>query len=268
MANIEIDANIVAANADLYKESLIRLKPTVLQIEKNISDYARGKWNFGPDPNYVVFRMMELSLGYLRRIEELITAARHMQKLNLVVAGTIVGRAIIETSAMCAYYELRMNKHLENNDYDSLESDFLRFYSGSKIAKEGTQAINVLTAIDRTSENLSKEHEKLITENLHLIEYDIATDMKNYKDNSSLRSTYNKLSEVSHPNGLGTHVLYPFIASNESKFVYDYFEMMIELSIMEARHAANSFERMIETPSKFAQIFPDIKNFKSISEIL
>ena len=80
-------------------------------------------------------------------------------------------------------------------------------------------------------------------------------------DLASLLQTYDKLSEISHPNGLGTQYLYPATDAPSNAKVVSYYRYMIGMAIWQSHHLLVALDQMTTFPERFVATFPDRVQF-------
>jgi hypothetical protein len=116
---------------------------------------------------------------------------------------------LVETIAMGRYFIEKMDKSVATGDFTKLESQFFRFYAGSKLGDARINSVHVNDAL-RDLEDADLRYLSYLVEKYPPLWDALGSDpVKAFRERASLLQTYDKLSEISHPNGLGTHYLYP-----------------------------------------------------------
>lgn len=95
-----------------------------------------------------------------------------------LISGKLLARGLLETSAMLAYLNLKIEKFIETKDIKEFDSRLMQLLVGSRIHEEPT-SINIMTAI----ESVGKQ----------------CVDLKGFKD------YFETLCEFAHPNFSGTN---------------------------------------------------------------
>ncbi len=133
-------------------------------------------------------KVVSLREVLLYRITELSSATFELIKSEKPIAAVILARAQFETIVLWLFLLDKIEKICERNAlHDNFDSEIMRLLFGGKIDNSPEQAYNILTIMDK----MSNEYPKL-------------------------RELYNKLSEFAHPNHIGTHGYYARI--DESNF--------------------------------------------------
>ena len=196
----------------------------IAQVERDLRFLAEKPIDISFDPKGTpLFSMMELARSYPRRCVDLGDAIRSLIATNRIIPATIVGRALIETIAMGCLYSHDMEQKIATKDPDRLELRLQRFYMGIK--GEKVKPVHVMDAL-RHLDKLDAAYLKFLDgkygmftrfiENLKASGDHVGGE--SFDEAVSVMKNYDFLSEVCHPNGIGTQFLYPD-ASNETEEV-------------------------------------------------
>ena len=208
-----------------------------------------------------LFSMMELAYSYARRCVDLADAIRLLLARNQVVPAAILGRALIETVAMGCLYLHNMSELIAAKDHDRLESKLAQFYAGIK--GQNIKPVHVLDAMRHLNridaayvEYLDRKY-GVFTRFMEMLRASGEDVDESFGEAASVIRTYDRLSEVSHPNGTGTQFLFPD-ESNETKTVT---AARIGLrgaslaAIWHGRHLVAALEQQADLPERYRSEF-------------
>lgn len=210
----------VMKNADITG---IQLKRAV-QIVSDLKSYSKEKISFEFDPAGTdLFSIMELRLSYSRRCLALIESITFLLHKNQIVPAAILSRAMIETVAMGCYYLHEINRLIDSGSSEQLKKKFERFFAGMTNGK--IKPIHVNDAL-RHLEEVEGKYVTYLDNKFKifssLIKSGVAKSENKAEETvsslTSLLKTYDTLSEITHPNGLGVQLLFPD-HSNENEMV-------------------------------------------------
>lgn len=229
-----------------------RLKVIIAEIAR----WSAQRWTYEDAPNLVVYSIVELAYSYPKRAHDLIESMRSLMQTDRVVPAVILARALVETIAMGRFFTERMDKCLQEADYPKLEANFLRFYAGSKLGEATIKPVHVHDAL-RELEKIDLGYlVYLIGKHPHLWTMAGPDPKQAFKDSASLLKIYDKLSEISHPNGLGTQYLYPAADAPDNKKIKAHYRYLTGAAIWQALHLLASLERMKTFADRFVSTFP------------
>jgi len=233
------------------------------QIERDIAAWAKKTIEVKFDYSGThLFSMMELAHSYAKRCDDLVGSIRHLLSQNRIVAATIVGRALIETIATGCFYVYEMHRLIELGDRNRVDDRLRRFYAGVK--GQSVEPVHVMDAM--------RHLEKIDGEYITYLDgkYGIFTRMidqlRPAGESGSRESpcevlsamrNYDELSEVCHPNGIGTQFLYPD-QSNETETVMkarERFRSAAITSIWQCHHLLKALIRADELPECYKRKF-------------
>ena len=205
--------------------------------------------------------MMELAHSYARRFVDLADAIRLLLAKNHIVPAVVLGRAFIETVAMGCLYLHDMGKLIAAKDQDRLESKLARFYAGVKGQKVNpVHVMDAMRHLDKVDaayvEYLDRKYE-VFTRFMEMLKVPGEDVDESFGEILSVVRTYDRLSEVSHPNGTGTQFLFPD-ASNETEAVAaarTRFRGAALTAIWHGRHLVAALEQRADLPERYRTEF-------------
>jgi hypothetical protein len=186
----------------------------VEQIERDLASWAEKPIDFSFNPEGTpLFSMEEQLRSYPKRYCDLASAIRVLLAAEKIVPAAIVGRALIETVAMGCLFLHDMARLIESGASDRVEARLTRFFAGMKGAQ--AEPIHVMDAM-RYLEKVDAAYVSFLDQKHGLQELveklrgsSGATDKRSIQEILSVLRNYDELSEIVHPNGLGTQFLYP-----------------------------------------------------------
>jgi hypothetical protein len=233
------------------------------QIEAEVKRWAEKPIEFTFDVSGShLFSIMELLHSFPRRCVELSAAIRNELAGDRIVSATILGRALIETVAMGALYVHDMNRLIEAKDVDALEKRFLRYYTG--IRGQEIQPVHIMDAI-RHLEKIDGEYISYLDDKYGVFTQFMATlkdtgldpGDRSFKDVLSTMKNYDELSEIGHPNGAGTQLLYP--AANDDQGMAKRYKSKFRSSsvaaIWQCHHLLRALEKCTDLPERYRAAF-------------
>jgi len=144
------------------------------------------------DPAYhragkVPYKVTDYRASLLWRFAELVRSALESYERDRLAVATLVTRAAIESATALWYLNSKVRKAIEANKLGELDTSAMRLLLGRRNNPhpKAPKAINVLDFVDQFERELKAAG------------YD-----------TGLRTQYEDLSEVAHPNWEGTHGLY------------------------------------------------------------
>ena len=248
-------------NRSLFEEvptAVARIKG----VEQDLRSWAEKPIDFSFDPKGTpLFSMMELKRSYARRCVDLADAIRLLLTKNQIIPAAVLGRAFIETVGMGCLYLHDMAKLIAAKDHDRLESKLVRFYAGVKGRKiEPVHVMDAMRHLDKVEGAYVEYLDRKYGVFTHLMEMMKAggedVDESFYELVSVIR-TYDLLSEVSHPNGMGTQFLFPD-ERNETEAVTaarTRFRGAAIWAIWHGRHLIAALEQQADLPERYRTEF-------------
>ncbi len=231
------------------------------QIIHDIAEWARRRWTAEDSPNLVTYEIIELAYSYPKRADDLIESMRALMQADRVVPAVILARALVETIAMGRYFIDKMEKGLADGDFPRLEAQFFRFYAGSKLGDAKVKSIHVNDALRELEATDLDYVSYLVNKYPFLWSMAGPNPAEAFKAERSLLQTYDKLSEISHPNGLGTQYLYPAADAPDNSEVMAFYRYMTGVAIWQAHHLLAALDQMKTFPDRFIAKFPDRARF-------
>ena len=232
------------------------------QVEQDLRFWADKPIDISFDPKGTpLFSMIELARSYARRSVVLADAIRLLLAKNHIVPAAVLGRALIETVAMGCLYLHDMGRLIAAKDRDRLESKLARFYAGVKGKKidpvHVMDAMRHLEKIDVAYVEYLDRKYALFTHLMEMLKASGEDVDESFGEIVSVIRTYNRLSEVSHPNGTGTQFLFPD-ESNETEAVKEArtrFRMASLIAIWHGRHLVAALEQRADLPERYRMEF-------------
>jgi len=158
--------------AELAK-SLAKVEQQLQQFKDIIpSDVSREKVSI---VSKSALKAYLIRAGLLHRTADLVGAAIVLFKKRKDVPAFILTRASLETFALYYYFIEKVKTAIDSGKVKELDDILMRILFGARNAKDEVEAINILTVIDKLN-----------------------------RDVDGLRSMYDDLSEIAHPNWMGT----------------------------------------------------------------
>lgn len=250
-----------AAATRFFDDSLAIRDHRLRSIMAEMQKWSAQKWVYEDAPNLVVYSINELAYSYAKRANDLIESMRSLMLSDRVVPSIILARALVETIAMGRLFIEKMEDAVISADFPKLEKYFYRFYAGSKLEDAKVKTIHVNDAL-RELEEIDIQYMAYLVEKSPSLFKLIGPDpVQTFKDRASLSKTYDKLSEIAHPNGLGTQYLYPVSDAPDNSGVMAHYRYMTGVAIWQAHHLLTALERFRDFPDRFVTKFPDMKRF-------
>lgn len=251
---------------DDAEASAIR-KARLNQVVAEIRDWAERGWTYQDAPNLVVYSVLELANSFPKRANDLIASIRLLALGGRVVPAVILARALVETVAMGRYYAETIERHLQAGDYEKLERDFLRFFMGSKIEGSLIKPFHVNDALRDLEQRDLAYLSYLVAK--HPERWSALPDpVSAYENAAGLRMTYDRLSEISHPNGLGTQFLYPANDAPDNQTTIAQYRFMTDAAIWQAHHLLVGLKTLHGFADRFVVAFPGRTAFsQAVTEI-
>ena len=260
ISDLEIESlNRFAADGTNIREWRLR------QIVEQISKTSEQRWTYEDAPNLVVYSIIELAFSYPKRANDLIESMKSLMQLDRLVPAVILARALVETTAMGRYYVERMEKQLAAGDYSKLEADFLRFYMGSKIGGGAVKSVHINDAL-RELDDIDLDYLSHLVRKYPSRWLAAGPDpVQTFKEKTSLLKIYDQLSEISHPNGLGTQYFYPAADAPDNLNIAEHYRFMTGVAIWQCHHLLTALDRIKNFADRFVSAFPDRIRFSEES---
>jgi hypothetical protein len=230
-------------------------------IERDLVSWATKPIDFEFDPSGTdLFSIMELSRSYATRCADFASSIRLLLRDDHVVPATVIARALIETIGIGCLFLSDMGRLITAGNRDRLDNRVKRFYTGIK--GRGVEPVHVLDGI-RHLEQLDKTYVKYLDDKYGLFTKFIETIKKikphipDLYDVLSVRKNYDDLSEVAHPNGIGTQFMYPD-ATNENTAVEmarSRFRHASMFAIWQAQHLITALESSADLADRYRAAF-------------
>lgn len=231
------------------------------QIERDLKIWSAKPVAFAFDPaGTPLFSMMELAYSYAKRTADLGASIRSLVGADHIVPATIVARALIETVAVGCLFLDDMTRLTEAGDQDRLDERLSRYYVGAK--DQTVKPVHVMDAM-RHLERIDGEYVAYLDKKYgaftQILERIRASGkvIQEPRDALSAMKNYDLLSEVSHPNGLGTQFLYPDSRNEgtEVDLARQRFRHLSLMAIWQAHHLLKALEASDNLPARFRAKF-------------
>jgi hypothetical protein len=236
-------------------------------IRSNLKHWATAEVRFDFDPTGTdLYSIFELSYAYAKRCDDFATAIDTLLEQRQTVPATIVGRALIETVAMGTYFISEMERLVQNGNVESIRKKLTAFWAGSKsIDVKGIHVNDALRHLDK----IDAAYVKYLDEKYLLFEAFPALIEKQGKDLPPLEvalsamKNYDFLSEISHPNGLGVHFIYPQLGGIDTSIkksadeLLDLYKSKARMAIFQCHHLITALERTGELARGYKKAFMD-----------
>jgi hypothetical protein len=231
------------------------------KIEQDLHSWSAKSVDFSFNPSGTnLFSLMELTFSYAKRCAAFASSIRLLLKDNHIVPATVIARALIETIGIGCLFLSDMDRLIAAGDRDRLDARLKRFYAGIK--GSGVEPVHVLDGI-RHLEQLDKAYVTYLDEKYGVFTHLIGIAKKVKPDSPdvyevlSVIKNYNDLSEVAHPNGVGTQFMYPD-STNENataEKARDRFRTASVLAILQARYLITALEQGADLPDRYRTAF-------------
>lgn len=245
----------------LERDLLMRAR--VEQIERDLRGWAEKPIEFAFDPSGTLLpSLIELRQSYAKRSVDLADSIRFLVEQNRIAPATVIARALIETIAMGCLYLHDMSRLVESGDHQRLEERLVRYYAGMK-GKE-VEPIHVMDAM-RHFEKIDGEYTEYLDQKhgaftkffdgLRKAGVSVAADSP--RELISALDNYAELSEVSHPNGVGTQLLYPAQGFGDTTFehVQLRFRQSAHVAIWQCHFLLTALEKSTDLPERYKAAF-------------
>lgn len=252
---------------EMDKRSSIETNPLAIErvelIERDLRAWAAKPITFEFDPSGThLFSMMELTHSYAKRCADFADSIRSLLSENRIVPATVTARALIETIAMACLYLHDMTSLIAAGDRDRVDARFSRFYAGVK--GQDVEPVHVMDGM-RYLEKIDGDYVTYLDQKYgfftRLLEELKAAgekvEAKTAREMLSAMKNYDLLSEVSHPNGIGTQFLYPD-ESNENSTVAqarEQFRFVSLTAIWQCHHLLNALDESADLPDRYQAAF-------------
>jgi len=130
-------------------------------------------------PSKAPFKLLSLRETLLWRVADMAGAAVSLCQTDRAVPAAVLARAALETTAVLYGLGVMVARVVETHRVDEFDARAMRMLFGSRNRQTPTEAINILTHIDQMDRNFS-----------------------------GLRSWYDDMSEIAHPNYAGVMASY------------------------------------------------------------
>jgi hypothetical protein len=183
-------------------------------IESDIQIWADKPIEFSFDPTGThLFSLEELMRAFAKRAADFSKSVRSLLADKHVIPATIVGRALIETVGAACLFLHDMSRLIAAGDRQRVDDRLERFYAGAK--GKNIEPVHVMDAI-RHLDKIDAEYVKYLDSRHNMFSI-VAKIIKTqghdltreeFLEGLSVMKNYDLLSEVSHPNGAGTQLMY------------------------------------------------------------
>lgn len=213
------------------------------------------------DCNYSeTYYLLELTFSYVKRAQNIVESMDILNDSGKLLPLVVLARSLIETVAMGAFCIDKLLAAIDCADYAKLEEQFFRFYAGTRNEANLFRAIHINDAL----RYLEKEDMFYLTSILSKhtpLTIDTIGGIEAVKNIIGITKIYGDLSEASHPNGVGTHMLFPFADGFKHEKLSLYFADLGNTAIWHCHHLLSAASRLNQLERKFSQSFPNAVGF-------
>lgn len=225
------------------------------QVTAELRHWAKEKPAFDFDGSGShLFSIMELAYSFAARSSDLIAAIEGLLKQGALVPAVILARALTETVGVGSLFVADMFKLMAAGNLEALEARFKKYYLGQRDAEIGP--VHVLDGI-RHLETVDHEHFQNLAGKSPILRAAVDAFGIDFKGSEvSVSANYALLSEVAHPNGLGTQFLFP--APDTPAFDRDLrhkLEFLCRVAIWQSHLLVRAMRRTKEFPELFRASF-------------
>ncbi|HEY8616585.1 hypothetical protein [Phenylobacterium sp.] len=183
-----------------------------------------------------LFRMMELLYAYAKRADDLAASTKAMLYLDRLTPAVLLARALIETTAMGAFYVAEMFRLIDHGKLENLQDRFRKFYEG-RMGEEVSgvhvnDALRHLEALDNAGPVAAEPPEaaaEIAEQAQEIGGLDLASP-------NFVETSYGALCEVAHPSCIGTHLIYPAPGQPDAAEAKQRLAFACELAIWQAQY--------------------------------
>ncbi|MCE3234211.1 MAG: hypothetical protein K0Q50_391 [Vampirovibrio sp.] len=223
-------------------------------INTQMKNWANRSITFDFDSNGTnLYSILELAYSFAKRFVELSGSLQIMLEQENLVAAAIIARALYETVGMGCLYIDKITTQIEAKDLKLLNENFLQHYTGScdgeikpvRITKAIQHLeLEELAYLDYLSQKISAMKS--------LLEL-----MKEDGKDRPMKSNYAFLCELTHPNALGTHLIYgdPVLCEEHIASIKFKIYTSSTMAVAIGHHLLLALERTNMIPESYKQAF-------------
>jgi hypothetical protein len=234
-------------------------------IKKELQKWASAKVEFDFDPSGTdLFSILELAYGYAKRAQDLSRSIEALLAQGHIVSAAIVGRALIETVAMGTFFIAEMDRLIVHADVQKLKKRLMSFWGGSKLVD--VKPVHVNDAL-RHFEKVDAAYVRYLDEKYGAFTAMVKAMQKTGKEVASVdealsaMKSYDFLSEISHPNGVGVQFIYPELDGIEDRTraaadtLLDQYRSKALIAIFQCHHLIKALETTKKLPERYRKSF-------------
>jgi hypothetical protein len=231
------------------------------QVKADVADWAKRSPAFAFDPSGShLFSVMELAYSFAKRAHELITVIERLLASRDLVASVVLARALTETVGAGHLYVSDMRRLIAAGDLGRLEARFMKFYMGQRDMEIGP--VHVLDALRHLEEvdnayfaHLESRHSAFKAMTALLKEAAGSPEIAARELALRVSRNYALLSEVAHPNGLGTQFLYPAPGTSFDGDLRPRLTFLCKVAIWQCHHLVRALRETAELPEAYRRAF-------------
>lgn len=189
-------------------------KGRIEAIERQIEAWAQRPIEFSFDPSGTqLFSMEELARAFAKRSFDFAKSIRSLLSKDHVIPATVIGRALIETVGMACLFLHDMDRLITVGNLQRFDARLEKYYAGIK--GHHIEPVHVMDAI-RHLEKIDAAYVQYLDSKHDM--FSMAAKIakaagqeltrEKFVESLSVMKNYDLLSEVSHPNGIGTQFMY------------------------------------------------------------
>ena len=206
----ELDSNVMDVLSDSAREQRRR------QIIEEMTAWAEKVVSFSFNVRGThLFSFKELAYSFAKRFVFLSVSIRRMIEEKNVVAAGILARSLIETIGIGCLFSSDINKFIAQADQEKFDARMMKYLAGRYDGE--VKPVNVMEGIRHLAKLDEKYMESLFAKRpkeLNILRESLSAKsdeelMEKMKERISPITHYNFLSEITHPNGFGTQILFP-----------------------------------------------------------
>lgn len=245
-----------------FAETVSGIKAARLaHIEEQIAEWDGRKLLLKDCSSMDSYSVLEFAYSIPKRLNDILRAMRPAVQASQIVPVTILGRSLLETTAIGCLFLNRMETSLATKNYAKLASDFIKFYAGGRVDGNPVKGFHTNDGLRFLGRVDVAYFEKIIIKPTKATPQ-IAKKMNDeYRETAGVIKLYDDLSEIAHPNGLGLQYLYPADDAPSQEKVRSHYKHLAGISVWHCQHALAALKKFETFDERFNAAFPDPVGF-------